>query len=64
MDTRVLEFVKAKAAEKTNYEADSDFSIYDASGGNFDEAHSLGIDDGEIYFARSILKMINGGVDA
>lgn len=60
MDTRILEFVKAKAAEQTNYEADSDFNAYDASGGNFYDAHELGANDGEIYFARSILKMING----
>lgn len=36
------------------------FSPYDASGGNSDDAYSLGIDDGEILLARSLLREFFG----
>lgn len=32
-----------------------DFSAYDASGGNFDDAYSIGVSDGEISLARELL---------
>lgn len=54
----VFNTIKAKAAEQTNFESDPSGRPCDWSGGNFDDAHSAGTDDGEIYFARYILKLI------
>ncbi len=34
---------------------DEDFNPADWSGGNFDDAHSMGVDDGYIYLARDII---------
>ncbi len=33
---------------------DPDFCASDYSGGNYDDAYSLGCDDGEIYYAREL----------
>lgn len=39
---------------------DEDFSAYDASGGNFDDAYDLGYDHGYEYGKRAALKeMLN-----
>jgi len=48
-----LQKVAAKAT-KTDDE-DEDFNPCDWSGGNFDDAYNMGVDDGEIHFAREIL---------
>lgn len=34
---------------------DPDFNPMDYSGGNFDDAHSMGVDDGYIYLAQDII---------
>jgi hypothetical protein len=36
-----------------------DWNPYDASGGNFDDAYSMGIRDGENYLAQRIRDLIN-----
>jgi hypothetical protein len=50
-------FIKLKSNKKSRSQ-DEDFNVYDWSGGNIDDAFSLGMDDGEIFFAREILKKI------
>lgn len=55
----IIDTIKKKAAEKTNFEADDNFSPFDHSGGNYDDAWKLGTDDGEIYFARFLEQILN-----
>lgn len=38
---------------------DPDFSIYDYSGGNYDDAYYAGQGDGAILLARELLKLVN-----
>jgi hypothetical protein len=54
-----LALIKKKAEVPTNYEAckDSGWGYSPADNDNADDAHSDGVDDGEIYFARTILDM-------
>lgn len=37
-----------------------DFEVNSWAGGNIDDAYNMGIEDGEILFARALLDMING----
>jgi hypothetical protein len=37
-----------------------DHNPYDASGGNYDDAYTIGIDDGQIILAKEILKDLEG----
>jgi hypothetical protein len=50
-----------KTAKLIPAASDEDFNVYNSSGGNFDDAYQLGVDDGEIYMARNILDAV--GVD-
>lgn len=58
-----IEELKSKleklASEKTLYdrceEDGEDFNPCDASGGNFDDAYQMGVDDGRIDMARDVL---------
>ena len=55
--------LKAKLKEIAEDGANSDredFNAHDASGGNFDDAYSLGVTDGEISLARDILEWLGG----
>lgn len=46
-----------EAAAKTEIGCDNDdFMVDDYAGGNIDDAYSLGIDHGEVLFARELLK--------
>lgn len=56
MKTETLKLLK-QLANQTAKSEDKDFSVYDWSGGNIDDAYSLGADEEEIYFARRILEM-------
>lgn len=47
--------LKALAVKKA-WTDDKDFSVYEASGGNIDDAYTYGRDDGEILLARELLK--------
>jgi len=49
--------IKEMAEKKARLDND-DFNINDWSGGNIDDAYSMGCDDGEILFARELLAMI------
>lgn len=51
----VIDKILKKAAEKTNYEqCEGGWGYSPGANGNYDDAHSDGYDDGEIYFARTI----------
>lgn len=43
-------------AKKKAWSDDEDFSAYDYSGGNFDDAYYGGASDGEVLLARQILE--------
>ena len=49
--------LKALAAQTAATDND-DFSAYDHSGGNFDDAYDMGCEDGEIALARELLPMV------
>lgn len=52
---RLVAYIK-KTAEKPCKCDKADFDVYDYSGGNFDDAYEIGLNDGEISYARIILK--------
>ncbi len=54
MNEKLIEKLKTLAAKKAACEHE-DFSIYDYSGGNFDDAYRIGCQDGEIGLAQEIL---------
>ena len=58
MNEEMIKRLKALAAEETLFEGDGGSNPYDASGGNYDDAYSLGVDDGEISLAREILMIL------
>jgi len=54
-----MEKIKEKLvnlAKKQTHMSNPDFCSYDACGGNFDDAFEMGMNDGEIYLARRLLK--------
>ncbi len=51
-----LEAYIRKIAENEALFEDVEFNPCDFSGGNFDDAYSIGVDDGEIVFARELIK--------
>ena len=52
----VIDKLKKISEKETLFESGS--NACDASGGNYDDAYSLGIDDGEIALAREILTLL------
>lgn len=40
-------------------ERDDDWMVYDATGGNIDDAYSLGFDDGRLWMAQHFRELIN-----
>jgi hypothetical protein len=52
----IIDFLRSLAEQKTFYEMDSDYSP--ADNGNYDDAHSDGVRDGEIYMARTVLDLM------
>ena len=44
-------------AKQKAYSDKEDFNAADVSGGNFDDAFSMGIEDGEVLLARTSLAM-------
>lgn len=45
-----------KLATRKCWAENEDFCAYDYSGGNFDDAYSGGVDDGEAFLAKEILE--------
>jgi hypothetical protein len=62
MNEQMIEMLKKLAGENTLREtSDAEgymISAYEASGGNYDDAYSMGMRDGEILLARELLKML------
>lgn len=58
----VLNKIKSYAEEDSAYD-DEDFNPMEWSGGNFDDAFSLGVDEGYRQFARELLTMIGKSHD-
>ena len=50
----LLEMLRKLAGDSADCD-DSDFNAMEWSGGNYDDAYSIGRDDGEILLARHIL---------
>jgi hypothetical protein len=63
-DKDILQQLRSKLsrvlADRPAHLDDSDFIAYEWSGGNFDNAYSLGIDTGEYELARKIMEIIDG----
>jgi hypothetical protein len=57
MNDEVLKLIKETAAKEANTDRE-DFIVDDVAGGNVDDAYSAGCDDGEIWFARTLLKKL------
>lgn len=54
---KLLSLIEKTSAYKAAIDAE-DFNAYDYSGGNFDDAHSQGMRDGEILFARDLMAIL------
>ncbi len=54
---KVKEKLEVLAKKKVASDND-DFNTFDYSGGNYDDAYSLGCDSGEVWLARELLKML------
>ena len=54
MNEEVITYLKT-VANKDAHGDSEDFNAYDYSGGNFDDAYQLGVDDGEINMARELM---------
>ena len=50
---KLIEVAKRKATSEKD-----DFSVFDYSGGNFDDAYWMGAQDGETILAREILELV------
>lgn len=58
MNSKIVELIEKTAGQKTSLDCD-DFSVYDYSGGNIDDAYSIGTVHGEIIFARELRQLLN-----
>lgn len=58
MNKKVLEFIKKAAAEESIYDEEGFPAVDGWAGGNIDDAFHIGMSNGEILFARRILKML------
>ena len=50
----VIPYLKTIASKEVVYD-DPEFSAYDYSGGNYDDAFESGMLSGEVFFARELL---------
>lgn len=53
----LIKEIKQKAEQEAKFDNEG-FNAYDWSGGNFDDAYSIGIEDGEVSICRRLLKYI------
>lgn len=54
---KLLQLIRSTAAETARSD-DEDFMVQDYAGGNIDDAYEMGVDDGGIQFARTLLSML------
>jgi len=57
---KILELIEKKSQLKTMSDSHPDSNVFDISGGNYDDAYGLGVDDGEISFARELQNIVDG----
>lgn len=50
---------KIKDTASKSARCDEDYNAFEDSDGNFDDAYSNGLEDGEILFARELLDIVN-----
>ena len=53
----LLQAIK-KVAFRTIQSDNEDFDLNDYAGGNIDDAYEIGQNEGEVYFARQLLKAV------
>lgn len=59
MEREALNELKRVAARQTvSDKMNDEDNIQDWSGGNFDDAYQMGIEDGKIFMARSVLEVM------
>lgn len=54
--TTLIEQILYSAAQALRSELDDEFNPADWSGGNFDDAFEMGVDEGEVVFARYLVE--------
>lgn len=59
---KLIERIRNIASEKVVGDED-DFNPQDYCGGNFDDAFQMGVETGEVWFARELLSIIEKGGD-
>jgi hypothetical protein len=61
LSEQLIEEIEKLAKKQTCHEISEEdgSNIYDLAGGNFDDAHGFGMDDGQIYLARRVLKALH-----
>lgn len=55
--SKIIDEIRKIAAQDISADED-DFMVDDYAGGNIDDAYRIGVDHGEVYFARQLLKLI------
>lgn len=55
---KVIALIEKTANYSTRTDDNEDFNPSDASGGNFDDAYQIGLEDGEINFARELQSIL------
>lgn len=58
---QLLNAIRVNSRGATLNDDEENFDIQGACGGNFDDAYSLGVDDGYTLFARELMKIIKEG---
>lgn len=56
---RVIETIRRYADGRVKQD-DPNFDLYGWCGGNFDDAYTMGVDDGEVMLAQSLAAILDG----
>ena len=62
-EAQVIEYLRLLSKHKTRPERWEDWSAHDGSGGNFDDAYSIGTEDGEISLAQTLINALDSGAE-
>ena len=63
MNEELLFYLRKLARTEPELPVDSDDTIFDICGGNYDDAYYSGFNDGEIFLARKILDKLGIGYE-
>ena len=55
----LTKIIDETASKEASYQIPGEVTIYDLSGGNYDDAYSIGLEDGEIWFAQRLKKVLD-----